>query len=179
MSIEDDGSKVFRQLAPSSSARGIAYDPEGAYLAVVSANGVIHIWDVVEGSSVKKIPLLARKVGIEIKPFKGSFLPTQIPTTVMLYSVVRAASVVPKLSIEIAGIRHTIKLWNLSVLQSLTIFCQCIITPGLDKQHRFILLVQRAYFPISRWALPIVLSLVSAGIQMVVAFSQSQELTMM
>lgn len=74
MSIEDDGSKVFRQLTPSSSARGIAYDPDGAYLAVVSANGVIHIWDVVEGSCVKKIPLLARKVSVRNVNLEGCFI---------------------------------------------------------------------------------------------------------
>lgn len=54
--------KVFRQLRPAPSTRGLGYDPEGQFVAVVSANGQLQIWDIAESKPLKKKPSVARKV---------------------------------------------------------------------------------------------------------------------
>ena len=45
------GNKVFRTLRSDGYTRGLAYDPEGAYLAAASADGTFTVWNMTTGKA--------------------------------------------------------------------------------------------------------------------------------
>lgn len=55
-------SAVLRTLASAPYTRGLAYDPEGAYLASMGADGNLTVWDIESGRPVFSKKGLASKV---------------------------------------------------------------------------------------------------------------------
>ena len=47
---------MLRKLKAVPHSRGLAFDPEGEYIAALAASGMLQIWDVMEGKQI-----LARK----------------------------------------------------------------------------------------------------------------------
>ena len=59
--IDLAGNKVFRSLRSEPYVRGLAYDPEGEYLAATTADGTLTVWNMTSGKAeVKKKKTCAR-----------------------------------------------------------------------------------------------------------------------
>ena len=56
--VEVGGNRVFRTLKSQPYTRGLAYDPEGSYVAGVSADGCLSVWEIATG----KLEFNAKKV---------------------------------------------------------------------------------------------------------------------
>ena len=50
--IDTASNKVFRQLPSTAYTRGLAYDPESRFLASISADGTLAVWDFQNGKAV-------------------------------------------------------------------------------------------------------------------------------
>ncbi len=69
ISLDSEKKKVFRTLPPGNSGhpplvRGLAYDPEDSYLAVICADGTFSVYDVTNG----KIQFTRKKCATNIDP---------------------------------------------------------------------------------------------------------------
>ncbi|GAB4823682.1 hypothetical protein N2152v2_010728 [Parachlorella kessleri] len=62
--INTDDRKVFRQLRSQAYTRGIAYDPKGEYVASVSADGTLCVWDIATGKAELQKKMACPKVDV-------------------------------------------------------------------------------------------------------------------
>lgn len=68
--IDLAGNKVFRTLRSEPYTRGLAYDPEGEYLAATGADGSLTVWNVGTG----KAEIVKKKVCSRIDPMAAERL---------------------------------------------------------------------------------------------------------